>query len=80
MPPPGDRPIELVLQDHVSEWMAMRGVAGAGIGEWEGRPCIKVFLSGPADELRERIPQTVEGYEVRFEETGEFRALRDSKN
>lgn len=69
------RPIDSVLRDHLPEWMAVPGVVGAGVGEYEGRPCIKLLLSRRVEELRPMIPSPVEGYEVLLEETGEFRAL-----
>ena len=69
------RAIDQVQQEYTDEWMAIPGVEGTAIGLFEGKPCIKVFSSRKADELRGKIPSTVEGYPVIIEETGAFRAL-----
>ena len=69
------RTIEQVQDAYTDEWMAIPGVEGVGIGLCEGQPCIKVYSSLTADELRRKIPQTVEGYPVSIEESGTFRAL-----
>jgi len=67
--------IEQVLAEHTDEWMAIPGVEGTAIGLFEGKPCIKVFSSRKAEQLRPQIPLAVEGYPVIIEETGIFRAL-----
>ena len=67
--------IQEVLEEHTERWLATPGVVGTAIGELEGRPCLKVFVAGKTDELRAKIPITLEGYPVVVEETGEFRAL-----
>ncbi len=36
--------IEEVLQEHTDEWMSIPGVVGTAIGEFEGKPCIKIYL------------------------------------
>jgi len=70
-----ERTIERVQEAHTDEWMAIPGVEGTAIGLFEDKPCIKVFSSRKAEELRGRIPSTVEGYAIIIEETGAFRAL-----
>ncbi len=67
--------IEQVLEAHSAEWMSLPGVVGMGIGEFEGRPCIKVFLAGRAPGLAEKLPSAVEGYRVILEVTGQIRAF-----
>ena len=67
--------IEQVQEEHTREWMAIPGVEGTAIGLFEGKPCIKIFSSKKADDLRGQIPSTVEDYPVIIEETGTFRAL-----
>ena len=69
------RPIQQILEEHTPLWMAIPGVAGTAIGEFEGRPCIKVFLAQASDELAARFPSTLEGHRVVLEATGEFRAI-----
>ena len=70
-----ERTIEQVQEEHTDEWMAIPGVEGTAIGLFEGKPCIKIFTSSKAQEIRDKIPSTVEGYPVIIEETGAFRAL-----
>ena len=70
-----ERTIEQVQEEHTDAWMAMPGVVGTAIGLSEGKPCIRIFTSSKPQQLRDKIPSTVEGYPVIIEETGEFRAL-----
>jgi len=70
-----ERTIEQVQEEHTDEWMAIPGVEGTAIGLFEGKPCIRIFTSSKSQEIRAKIPSTVEGYPVIIEETGEFRAL-----
>lgn len=70
-----EKTIEQVQQQHMYRWMAIPGVEGIGIGLFEDKPCIKIFVSRKAQELRARIPSTVDGYPVIIEETGTFHAL-----
>ena len=70
-----ERTIEQVLKDRTDDWMAISGVEGTAIGLFEGKPCIKIFTSSKAQEIRDKIPSTVEGHPVIIEETGAFRAL-----
>ena len=67
--------IEQVLQAHSGEWMSLAGVVGMGIGDFEGRPCIKVFLAAQTPGLAEKFPSALEGYRVVLEVTGQFQAL-----
>ncbi len=73
--PMPDKTIEQVQEAHTDEWMAISGVEGTAIGLFEGKPCIKIFTSSKSQEIRDKIPSTVEGYPVIIEETGAFRAL-----
>ena len=70
-----EKTIEQVQEAHTEEWMNIPGVEGTGIGLCEGKPCIKIFSSKTAEELKGRIPSAVEGYPVTIEETGTFRAF-----
>ena len=73
--PMPERTIEQVLKDKTDQWMAIPGVEGTAIGLSEGKPCIRIFTSSKPQEIRAKIPSTVEGYPVIIEETGAFRAL-----
>lgn len=50
------------------------GVAGIGIGECDGTPCIKVYVVQKSPELMDKIPETIGGYEVTVQETGAIEA------
>ena len=67
--------IEQVLNEKTNEWMAIPGVAGVAIGEFKGKPCIRIFTSTRPQQLRAKIPPTIEGYPVIIEQTGPIRAL-----
>jgi hypothetical protein len=69
------RAMEQVQQDHTDEWMAIAGVEGVVIGLFEDKLCIKIFSSVAPEQLRDKIPSTVEGYPVIIEETGTFHKL-----
>ena len=73
-----ERTIEQVQEEHTDAWMAIPGVEGTAIGLYEGKPCIKIFTSRKPQQLRDKIPSTVEGYRVIIEETGVFRALEQA--
>lgn len=65
--------IDEVLAEHTGEWMSIPGVVGTAIGQFKGKPCIKIFVVKKTAELAERIPSQVEGFPVIVEETGEIR-------
>jgi len=68
------RPIVEVLKDHARDLMSIPGVLGAGQGLCEGKPCIKVFVIKKTPELVQKNPDTLDGYPVVIEETGEVKA------
>jgi len=67
--------IQEVLEDHAPELMSTPGVVGTGLSLCNDQPCIKVFVVKETPELKEKIPDTLEGYPVVIEESGTFRAL-----
>jgi hypothetical protein len=69
-----DKTIESVLQEHTDALMAIPGVVGTAQSECDGAPCIKVYVAEMTNELRSRIPPTIEGYTVSIQETGPIRA------
>ena len=70
---PGPRAIEEVLDANRTALMATPGVVGVGIGQADGRPCIKVFVENISDAAA-RVPSSLEGYAVVIEVTGFFMA------
>ncbi len=64
-----------VLKEHTEELMSLPGVVGIAQGLCDNKPCIKVFVIEKTPELAQKIPNSLEGYPVMIEETGEIRAL-----
>ena len=73
-----ERTIQEVQKEHTNELMAVPGVVGTAIGICNGMPCIKVYVVKKTRELDRKIPDTIEGYPVMTEETGEFRRLPEN--
>jgi len=69
------KPIKEVITDHARTLLSIPGVVGAGEGLCKGVPCIKVFVIKKTPELEKKILDTLEGYPVEIEETGEIKAL-----
>jgi len=67
--------IDSVLREHAARLLAIDGVEGAAIGKYGGKPCISVYITGKAPERLQQIPANLEGYRVKVEESGNFRAL-----
>jgi len=62
---------------HEVELLQLPGVQGVGIGDEAGRPVINVYVDKKVKALQESIPPEFDGYPVRIEVTGPFRALKD---
>jgi hypothetical protein len=77
--PSPKRDINAVLAAHDRELLAIPGVVGVYVGALnDGRtPCLKVMLAEKNHETERKIPQTLDGYPVITEVTGEIRALDD---
>ena len=67
--------IEEVLEENTGRWMSISGVVGTAIGEFKGKPCIKILVVKKTPELTGKIPSTIEGFPVIIKQTGEIRAL-----
>jgi hypothetical protein len=70
-----DTPIEDIFNAHVSRLMAIPGVTGVGIGDCNGRPCLRVFVLQNTPQLSQSIPPMLDGYSVEVVETGPVRPL-----
>jgi len=72
--PSPKRDINAVLAAHDKELLAIPGVVGVYVGVLDdGRtPCLKVMLAEKNHETEEKIPQTLDGYPVVTEVTGEI--------
>jgi hypothetical protein len=70
-PVEASRPVAEIIAEKAPEWMALPGVVGVYESvDDEGRPCLKVMVEAVTDELRRKIPATVEGYAVLLRPTG----------
>ena len=72
------RDINLVLQEHDDQLLAIPGVVGvfAGLLEDGKTQCLKVMADRKTRELERTIPKSLEGYPVVLEETGPIRPLQ----
>jgi hypothetical protein len=68
------RTIEEVQARYQDEWLALPGVVGVAISNFEGAPCLVVMVVRKTDELSKKIPSHVEGYAVIMDEAGEIEA------
>ena len=67
--------VEEVLKENTSRLMAVPGVVGVAQGELNGQPSVMVFVVKKSAELKGQIPESLDGYPVVIQETGEFKAL-----
>lgn len=70
------RSIQQVLAAHTDSLMALPGVVGTAIGRCDTMLCIRVFFRDSSAVARQAIPDTLEGFPVQVEVTGEFRQRR----
>ena len=59
------RDINAVMEAHADTLMATPGVTGVAVGALEdGTPCILVLILEDSEEIKSRIPKTLEGHPV----------------
>ena len=73
--PMARKDINAVLKDHDKELLAIPGVVGVYVGLLpdDKTPCLKVMVVKETEDLKRRIPKTIERYPVRIEESGVIR-------
>jgi hypothetical protein len=71
--------INLVLNDHDKELMAIPGVVGVYVGllSEDETPCLKVIVVKETDDLVKRIPKYIEGYPVVIEKSEPIHPMQD---
>ena len=69
--------IKKVIEAHKSSIMKIPGVVGIGEGRHNDLPCIVILVTSKESPHIKRIPETINGYKVKIEETGEFRAFTE---
>ncbi len=69
--------INTVLKDHDKELLALPDVVGVYVGLLpdEKTPCLKVMVVKETEDLKRRIPKSIDGYPVLIEESGVIRPL-----
>ena len=77
--PPPKRDINAVLADHDDQLLALPGVVGIYVGLLpDGETsCLKVMIARDDPTVTRSIPNTLEGYPVLTEVTGEIRPFND---
>ena len=66
--------IQEVLAAHTDSLLALPGVVGTAIGRSGDVLCIRVFVTDSSDTTRRAIPDSIGGFAVQVEVSGEFRA------
>jgi hypothetical protein len=74
-PPPADKSMDEVQEEHQRRLLAIPGVVGMGQGLSEGKPCFRIYVAKLTPELSAKIPKTIEGYPVVVIESGKIKAL-----
>lgn len=70
------RDINAVLDAHDEELMEIPGVVGVAVGELEDHtPALLVLVVEETEEIKLRVPKSIEGYPVKIMVTGEIRPL-----
>jgi len=68
-----DRRLEKAHQKLTDRVMGRPGVSGTAIGERNGKPCLKVYVSDAG--AKKAIPRSQDGFPVVVEVSGRFKAL-----
>jgi hypothetical protein len=71
--------INAVLEEHDDQLLAIPGVVGVYIGLLpdDETPCLKVMVIKETEDLKRRIPTSIDGYPVLIEEAGVIRPLKN---
>ena len=75
---PDKKNIDKALKE-AEKFMSITGVEGVAAGKNKGQDCIKVLTSLPAKEIKQQLPEKIQGFEVVIELTGPIQALDDLK-
>jgi hypothetical protein len=67
--------IAVIKERHESWLMSLPSVVGTGVGDCQGKPCIKVYVKERTPELQTQVPKQLEGFEVDVEVTGPIETL-----
>ncbi|MGM3307992.1 hypothetical protein ACSQ6I_18790 [Anabaena sp. WFMT] len=64
------RTIEQIKERYESDLLNIDGVVGLGISECDNKPCIKVYLENESPNLKQQIPEQLDGFKVDAQVTG----------
>ncbi len=67
--------INVILDKHHDEIMAIPGVVGVGIGNKNGSSAIVIMVKELTPVLKTKLPQSLDGVPVAIEQTGEISAF-----
>lgn len=73
--PASDESLSLVIARNAEKLMGIPGVVGVYEGETGGKPVLRVMVRSRADSTLQRIPKTLEGYDVEVEVSGPIRPM-----
>ena len=68
-----DRKLQAAHKKLTDKVMGRPGVSGTAIGEQDGKPCLKVYLSDAG--AKKAIPRSQDGFPVVVEVSGRFKVL-----
>ena len=70
--------INTVLKDYDNDLLTIPGVVGVYVGLLpdDKTPCLKVMVVKETEDLKGKIPESIEGYPVVIEESGVIRPLK----
>ena len=70
-----DQSLSLVIARNATKLMGIPGVVGVYEGESEGKPVLRVMVLSRADSTMQKIPKTLEGYDVEVEVSGPVKPM-----
>jgi hypothetical protein len=71
---PDKKNIDKALKE-AEKLMNIMGVEGVAAGKSKGEDCIKVLTSLPAKDIKQQLPEKIQGFDVVIEFTGPIQAL-----
>ena len=67
--------IEAAAGELSQQLLTIGGIAGVGVGQSEGSPCLNVYLENDSAALRNKVPARFRGFQVVKKVTGPIEAL-----
>lgn len=68
--------ITTVVDNHAPELIEVPGVTAVAVGALpSGEPCVRVYVKKLTDEMRAKLPTTLDGWPVDVTESGEIKPM-----